>query len=324
MEQPILYKYSPKKLSEFSHDNQTLSVIKNMISINNLNILLIGGSGTGKTSLLNAIVTEYYQTDDYKDNILYINNLNEQGISYYRNDMKIFCQSSSLIKNRKKIIVIDDLDTINEQGQQIFRSILDKYSNNVHFIASCSNTLKVINSIQSRMNIIKINPLHKDNLRSIIRHICSEENIHISSDVEDYIISISNNSVRVISNYLEKFKLMSINTNTNTNTTITMDLAISSCTNISYKEFDNYTLFCKRDKDIIEAIKVIYSIFERGYSVMDILDNYFMYIKTTSLLTEDEKYKIIPQICKYITIFNTIHEDEIELTLFTSNIISIF
>jgi DNA polymerase III delta prime subunit len=316
MEQPILYKYSPKTLSEFSHDNQTLSVIKNMISINNLNILLIGSSGTGKTSLLNSIVSEYYQNVDYKDNILYINNLNEQGISYYRNDMKIFCQSSSLIKNRKKIIVIDDLDTINEQGQQIFRSILDKYSNNVHFIASCSNTLKVINSIQSRMNIIKINPLHKDNLRTIIRHICSEENIHISSDVEDYIISISNNSVRVISNYLEKFKLMDID--------ITMELAIKSCTNISYKEFDNYTLFCKRDKHLIEAIKVIYSIFERGYSVMDILDNYFMYIKTTSLLTEDEKYKIIPQICKYITIFNTIHEDEIELTLFTSNIISIF
>ena len=57
---------------------------------------------------------------------------------------------------------------------------------------------------------------------------------------------------------------------------------------------------------------------------MDILDNYFMYIKTTDLLSEEDKYKIIPHICKYITIFNTIHEDEIELTLFTNDIISIF
>ena len=53
---------------------------------------------------------------------------------------------------------------------------------------------------------------------------------------------------------------------------------------------------------------------------MDILDNYFMYVKNTALLTEDEKYKIIPLICKYITIFNTIHEDEIELALFTNNV----
>ena len=316
MEQPILYKYEPKNLNEFVHEEQSLKFIKAMIEMNNLNMLLFGASGTGKTVLLNAIVNEYYNNKINKDNILYINNLNEQGISYYRNEMKIFCQSSSLIKNKKKLIVIDDLDTITEQGQQVFRSTLDKYSNNVHCIASCSNTLKVIDSLQSRMNIIKIKPLHTDNLRNIIQTICKAEDIRITAEVEDYIISVSNNSVRVIANYLEKFKLMDM--------LITIDLAIDVCTNISFKEFDKYTLYCKRDKDIKEAIKIVYSIFERGYSVMDILDNYFMYIKTSSLLSEEEKYKIIPQICKYITIFNTIHEDEIELTLFTNDIISIF
>ena len=35
------------------------------------------------------------------------------------------------------------------------------------------------------------------------------------------------------------------------------------------------------------------------------------------------KYNIIPYICKYITIFNNIHEDEIELALFTNNLIKI-
>jgi exodeoxyribonuclease-5 len=120
--------------------------------------VLKGYAGTGKTTLLNAIVNEYYDGNVNKDNILFINNLNEQGISYYRNEMKIFCQSSSLIHNKKKLIIIDDLDTINDQGQQVFRSTLDKYSNNVHCIASCSNTLKVIDSLQSRMNIISIKP----------------------------------------------------------------------------------------------------------------------------------------------------------------------
>jgi DNA polymerase III delta prime subunit len=316
MLQPILYKYEPKMLKDFDHDKKTLDFIKAMIEINNLNMLLHGSSGTGKTVLLNAIVNEYYNGAVNKDNILYINNLNEQGISYYRNEMKIFCQSSSLIKNKKKIILIDDLDTINDQGQQVFRSILDKYSNNVHCIASCSNMLKVIDSIQSRMNIIKIMPLQTDKLSNIIKNICRAESIHMTPDVEEYIISLSNNSIRVISNYLEKFKLI--------NTEITLDFAINMCTNISFKEFDLYTTYCKRDKDIKKAIQILYSIFERGYSVMDILDTYFIYIKTTAILIEEEKYKIIPYICKYITIFNTIHEDEIELTLFTHNIISIF
>ena len=317
--EPILYKYVPKRLEDFYNDTHTLQFIKTMIGINNLNILLLGSSGVGKTSLLNTIVSEYYKDIDlsiYKNNILYINNLNEQGISYYRNELKFFCKSSSLIKNKKKIVLIDDLDLINEQGQQIFRSILDNYVDNVHCIASCSNTLRVIDSIQSRMNIIKLNPLKEKDLISIIRKICLEEKINILPEVEDYIISISNNSIRVILNYLEKFRLLDMD--------ITMDLAVNVCTNISLKDFDKYTLLCKNDKDVKESIKILYNIYDRGYSVMDILDNYFIYIKATNLLTEDEKYKIVQYICKYITIFNTIHEDVIELTLFTSNIITIF
>ena len=47
-------------------------------------------------------------------------------------------------------------------------------------------------------------------------------------------------------------------------------------------------------------------------------------IKPKIYLTEEEKYKIIPYICKYITVFNNIHEDEIELANFTNNIITIF
>ena len=53
---------------------------------------------------------------------------------------------------------------------------------------------------------------------------------------------------------------------------------------------------------------------------MDILDNYFLFIKTTTTLSESEKYEIIPIICKYITVFHNIHEDEIELALFSNNL----
>ena len=56
---------------------------------------------------------------------------------------------------------------------------------------------------------------------------------------------------------------------------------------------------------------------------MDILDNYFLFVKNTKLLSEDQKYTIIPYICKYISIFHNIHEDEIELSLFTNNLINI-
>ena len=56
---------------------------------------------------------------------------------------------------------------------------------------------------------------------------------------------------------------------------------------------------------------------------MDILDNFFLYVKITTLISEYEKYIIIPYICKYITVFHNIHEEEIELALFTNNILHI-
>jgi len=57
---------------------------------------------------------------------------------------------------------------------------------------------------------------------------------------------------------------------------------------------------------------------------MDILDNYFGYIKHTHLLNESMQYRTIAIICKYISIFHNVHEDEIELALFTNNLCKLF
>jgi DNA polymerase III delta prime subunit len=284
--------------------------------MNNLNILLVGNSTSGKTSLLNTIIKEYYcdiSEKEYIDNVLYINSLKEQGINYYRTDVKTFCQTSSLIKNKKKIIVLDDIDTINEQSQQVFRNFIDKYSHNVQFISSCSNIQKVIESLQSRLTIIKLKSFNKENLIDIMNKIKKIENIEIDTDAEEFIINISNNNVKILINYMEKFKLL--------NERITLNYTHQLCCNISFVIFEEYTNLIKQ-QNIERSIKLIYEIYDKGYSVMDIIDNYFLFIKNTNILTEDEKYKIIPYICKYITIFHNIHEDEIELALFTNNIIN--
>ena len=113
---------------------------------------------------------------------------------------------------------------------------------------------------------------------------------------------------------MEKFKLLNQN--------ITLELATSVCTNISFVIFEEYTLFLK-NKNLIDAIKLLYNIYDKGYSVMDILDNYFLFIKLTDSISETQKYDVIPLICKYITVFHNIHEDEIELALFSNNLFSI-
>ena len=313
----FLHKYQPLYFKDFESDDEMIDILNTLININNLNILFIGDIGSGKTTFLNATIKEYYKDytqQQYQHNILHINSLKEQGINYYRNDVKTFCQTCSSINNKKKIIVLDDIDIINEQSQQVFRNCIDKYSHNVHFISSCSNSQKVIESLQSRFIIIKIKPLQKHNLNKIIQRIIDIEHIIISDEAKQFILNVSNNNAKIMFNYMEKFKLL--------NQEIDLNLATSVCTNISFFIFEEYTKFLK-NSNLNEAIKILYTIYDKGYSVMDILDNYFLFVKITNSLTETQKYEIIPNICKYITIFHNIHEDEIELALFSNNLFSI-
>ena len=240
--------------------------------------------------------------------------MKEQGISYYRTDVKTFCQTCSIIKNKKKFVVLDDIDLINEQSQQIFRNCIDKYSHNVHFISSCNNIQKVIESLQSRLTIIRVKKIKREKLIEIMNNIKQQEQIVIEEDAQEFIINICNNTIKILINYMEKFKLL--------NEKITLQLANQLCSNISFLIFEKYTYFILENK-LVDAITTIYEIVDKGYSTIDILDNYFIFIKNSSILHEDQKYKIIPYICKYITIFHNIHEDDIELALFTNNLIEI-
>ena len=238
--------------------------------------------------------------------------MKEQGISYYRNEMKTFCQSRSVIPGKKKMIVIDDIDNVNEQSQQVFRNYIDRYKKNINFISVCTNMQKVIESIQSRVHIMCVNPLKKPQIKKYMEFILEKEKMEMNEECKDYLLSICNHSVRNMMNYLEKICILA-------ETKITIELCKQVCSNISFQHFEKY-IYALKNKQLYEAIRIFYDIFEYGYSVIDILDFFFIFVKTTNELDEIVKYKLIPHICKYITIFHNIHEDEVELALFTNSI----
>jgi hypothetical protein len=137
----------------------------------------------------------------------------------------------------------------------------------------------------------------------------------MSSEADEFILSVCNNSVRILINYLEKIKII--------NCYVDADLVHKLCTNISYTIFDDYTN-CILNKKLTDGINILYNLHDEGYSVMDILDNYFLYIKITNLLSENIKYKLTSLVCKYIIYFHNVHEDELELALFTNNFMNLF
>jgi len=310
----FIKKYKPQTLKEFCFYDDMLHVLEIMKGINNMNFLFVGNSGNGKTTLINILLEGYFGSVT-NENILYINNLKDQGISYYRTEVKTFCQTACGIKGKKKIVVIDDIDFINDQSQQVFRNCLDKYGNNVQFICSCVNTQKVIDSIQSRLTIIRLAPVINSKMVEIMNNICDKEVISLKNDSKKFIVSVSNNSIRTLINYLEKISLLK---SSNINLTIIKKI----CTNISFDNFEHYIQLCKKET-AQDAFDCIMNIYNMGFSVIDIYDNFFIFVKISETITETHKYNIIKILCKYITIFHNIHEHEIELILFTKQLIDI-
>jgi DNA polymerase III delta prime subunit len=336
----FISKYKPYHIDDFHLDTNFKQVLQTLFVMDDLNLLLIGAPNSGKTSFLYAMIREYYnlKRDDSisESNILFINNLKEQGIQFFRTEMKTFCRSHCGIYGKKKLIIIDDMDMINEQSQQVFRNYIDKYKHNVNFIAVCSNIQKIIESIQSRVNILQIPTLSETQINDIMENIVKKESIFIDNESKEYLLKISGRSIRNVINNLEKIFIVQSNV-INTGEQINIEKCKKICSNISFLHFEVYldTLFSnnleclpEQDSKMIEghqkslnkAIQIIQGIFEYGYSVIDILDYFFTFVKSTQKLSEDQKYKIIPILCKYITIFHNIHEDSIELALFTNEI----
>ena len=71
MDLPFIYKYQPMFLQDFEMDDKLLELIQILIKMDNLNILFVGNGGCGKTSLITAIIRDYYDNINYKDNVLY-------------------------------------------------------------------------------------------------------------------------------------------------------------------------------------------------------------------------------------------------------------
>ena len=303
-------KYRPQTLRAFQLDASIQGALNSLIVMNNLNVLLYGNPSCGKTTLIEVLVREYYGTNSgangHPTQVMHINSLREQGVRFYRTEMKAFCRSVSIIPGKKKLVIIDDIDGVPEQSQQVFRDYLDRYHDNVCFIAACTNLQRVIESIQSRVNILCIRPLPAIQIGTLLNHICLNESITITDDIST---GLCKGSVKAAINGLEKARLLSLDSDA------PLDVYYDNI-NVHFNAYITHL----QTKNLTVAIQTLFTLYDTGYSVIDILDFFYQYVKTTNQLDELVKYAMVPIICDYIHIFYNLHEAQIELALFTNEL----
>lgn len=144
-------KYRPQTVTDCILPTSIKDVFKIYVEKKEIpNLLLIGGSGTGKTSIAKAVC------NDVGCDYLFINASKENGIDVLRNKIANYASSVSLSGGRK-VIILDEFEATTSNFQTAFRASLESYSKNATFILTANFENKIIQPIHSRCAVIKFN-----------------------------------------------------------------------------------------------------------------------------------------------------------------------
>lgn len=300
-------KYYPNNVSELLIKDELLEIISSLIDIKELNILFHGNNQCGKTTIINTITKELIEKYNLKSkNIFYLNNFNEQTFVQNINELNIFL-NSSIKADDYKLVVIDDINNFNESNQQNLKNIIDLKKENTYFLCSIDNINDLIEPIQCKLIQIYCDGYCENKVKKYIENINIKENIQLTNDNIDNIITHSNMNINIILNYIEKIYLLD-------DKKITESFFI----NIENNHYNNFVDKCKNN-NFIDAYEILNNFSNKGYFFLDILEEFYQYLKNN-----DINYEIIFIICKYIDYFYDGYDDEIILYYFTNDIINLF
>lgn len=314
MKSLLIDKHKPRYLEDFNLEKSYIDYIDQIIFNTDLNILLYGMSGTGKTRLIDAIIYRYYgvtSMSTVKNNILSISNLKEQGISFYKTDVKTFCQSTCEIPDRKKTIIIDNLDLMTDINQNIFKIHMERYGKRVIFLCSCTNINKISPSILNQFIVVKVKDVDSALLNYCFNNITRLEGLQVKPSIKSYIIKYSNNSIKLLINNLEKLRIIQDS----------IEYGIDNINNnILAKElYRFYHVITQYDREM--AYQLLISIYNDGYSIIDIIEYMYQNLKYNDDILLDKKYVIIKILSRYLLIVNNTNEDDVILFFLTNDII---
>lgn len=283
--------------------------------------LLYGDNDTGKTSLVHSYLTDYYNLENIDqlktcEYIYKYNGLCDNGIQIFKQEVFTFCKLTTS-HNIKLTIFVDNIDNINEHYQLILKDCLEQYENKLNVILTCKNIEKMKEYIRSRLFIVKLNKYNLDKIKTLLSRINDDCFLSIDNESQNYLIQKCDYSLVKLFSMLETLRLYSKNDK------IKINIVKQLCCYINDDMFKEYTLCWFQKRDLKSAITLLKGIIELGYSIIDIYEMYFSFIKQCIIVNDKIKHHIIKIISKYIIQFYCVHENDIEIYLFTYDLFKI-
>ncbi|KAF8352326.1 P-loop containing nucleoside triphosphate hydrolase protein [Amanita rubescens] len=222
--QPWVEKYRPKTIDDVSAQDHTVAVLRKTLTSTNLpHMLFYGPPGTGKTSTILALARQLFGPDNFRNRVLELNASDERGISIVREKIKNFARQTPRAQAVSsdgmvypcppyKIIILDEADSMTQDAQGALRRIMETYARITRFCLVCNYVTRIIEPVASRCSKFRFTPLDSNSARSRLSYIATAENVNVTDEVIDALISASSGDLRRAITYLQSASRLSSST----------------------------------------------------------------------------------------------------------------
>lgn len=169
----LVEKYRPRTWDDIVGQDQIVYSLKNQNPNSRPNLLFLGKSGTGKTTVANV----YAKMNNIPMEIL--NASDERGIKLVRTKIKDLGRTKS-----RKIIFLDEADNLTSEAQDALRATMEVPTETI-FILSGNKGGKIIEPIKSRCTEYRFNRLDDSVVLKKIIDICKQENVKWTKGCRD-------------------------------------------------------------------------------------------------------------------------------------------
>lgn len=187
----LIEKYRPKTLDDIvlsDKNRQYFEQIKKKQEIPH--IMFAGSPGIGKSSAAKILVTDILDCQ-----YLYINASAESGVDVIRTKVTNFAQTGS-IDGKLKVVILDECDGLSQaktgsgtSAQQALRNVIEEYSSNTRFIATCNYRSKIIEALDSRFQVFDLTPPYEKVVERAI-HVLKAESIVVPEEHKQKLLSL--------------------------------------------------------------------------------------------------------------------------------------
>ena len=189
-------KHRPENLSSVIGNTKQVDRMSKWVNDDSVpHLLLHGPAGTGKSSAVIAFCREKYG-DEWRQNLIEYNASSDRGIDIVRDEIKEEAARSASSNHQRKVIMLDEIDSMTSDAQAALRRIMEKYSDQTIFALVCNWSNQIIDPLQSRCTPLPFNRLLDEEINELLTRILEKEGIDYEESAVSKIIDYCDGDAR--------------------------------------------------------------------------------------------------------------------------------